>query len=237
MKKYIDIEKVIEKNGPYMEKSDVSDIVRIKLLSKYGGVWVDSTCMCQKPLDTWIHEYMNSGFFAFSNPTKDRKLASWFMASEKDNYLAEEFRTRYVDYFRENEFKNQKSNFGNYLKVKLEGILNVSEKTSLIWFSYPIKKIIKVYSYFTFHYKFSETCYKDSKARSIWKTTPKYSAGGPLKAIRNGLTKKPNPELKEEILNRKVPMYKLNWGVDIENAENGTTIMYILENNPYLKNK
>lgn len=234
---YIDIEGVIEKNRENIEKSDLSDIIRIKLLSKYGGVWVDSTCICQKPLDTWIHEYMESGFFAFSEPTVDRKIASWFLASQKDNYLTDSFRKNYVTYFLENEFGWQNTYIGNFLKMKIEGALNVNKKMPMFWFTYPVKKLLGMYSYFTFHYKFAETCYKDEKAQSIWDETPYYSANGPLKAIRNGLLSPPTENLKKEVLNRKEPMYKLSWKLSMENVNSKSTIAHVFENNPYLNSQ
>ena len=39
----------------------LSDIIRWMLLYKYGGVWVDSTVFCHKPLTTWLNlTYSNS---------------------------------------------------------------------------------------------------------------------------------------------------------------------------------
>ena len=60
-----------------------SDLVRLALLSEYGGVWADATTLCMKPLDDWIDDYCTSGFFAFYRPGRDRILSSWFIASEK----------------------------------------------------------------------------------------------------------------------------------------------------------
>ncbi len=33
-----------------------SDLVRLQLLSKYGGVWADATTLCMRPLDDWIDD-------------------------------------------------------------------------------------------------------------------------------------------------------------------------------------
>lgn len=32
----------------------LSDLVRISLLKNHGGLWVDATTFCTKPLDDWI---------------------------------------------------------------------------------------------------------------------------------------------------------------------------------------
>lgn len=236
IKKYIDIRKIIRKNGENVEKSDISDIVRIKLLAKYGGVWVDSTCICQRPLDTWLHKYMDSGFFAFSEPAKDREIASWFLASRKKNYLTESWRNKYVKYFTDNNFHNQDTKIGNFVKMKLEGLFNTNKKTSQFWFSFFIKKVLKVYPYFVFHYKFYETIKNDPQAHSVWKKTPRYSADGPLEPIRNGLLDNPYPRVKKDVSKRKVPLYKLNWSMDVEEIRDGSLAEYILMENPYLSN-
>src|SRR5262245_11872479 len=31
----------------------LSNMVRIELLDRFGGVWADSTCYCLRPLDDW----------------------------------------------------------------------------------------------------------------------------------------------------------------------------------------
>ena len=79
---------------PKDEVEALSDRIRIELLATYGGVWVDATTVCAKPLDTWLPDAVTSGFFAFERPGQDRALASWFLAAEKGSYLIEEWRRR-----------------------------------------------------------------------------------------------------------------------------------------------
>eukprot|EP00434_Breviolum_minutum_P040553 symbB.v1.2.036036.t1/scaffold4996.1/size31978/1 len=42
-----------------------SDLLRLYLLNKYGGAWVDSTNLCRRPLDDWLPSAARQGFFAF----------------------------------------------------------------------------------------------------------------------------------------------------------------------------
>ena len=43
-----------------------SDLIRLALLSKYGGIWTDATTFCTKPLDEWIDDACSeAGFFVF----------------------------------------------------------------------------------------------------------------------------------------------------------------------------
>ena len=80
----------------------LSDILRINLLSKYGGVWVDATCFCTKPMGEWLYANLNSGFFAFERPGPDRMISSWFLASTKNNYITHAYTEAVNMYWDEN---------------------------------------------------------------------------------------------------------------------------------------
>jgi hypothetical protein len=64
-----------------------SDRLRIALLAQHGGVWIDATVYCLRPLNDWLFGVLTSGFFAFDRPAPDRLVSSWFLAAEQDNYL------------------------------------------------------------------------------------------------------------------------------------------------------
>ena len=60
----------------------LSDIIRIYLLEKYGGVWADATTWCSRPLSDWVNVAVTpSGFFAYDKPAPDRPIASWFLVA------------------------------------------------------------------------------------------------------------------------------------------------------------
>jgi hypothetical protein len=59
----------------------LSDVVRMELLARHGGVWADATTYCLLPLDAWLDPAAASGFFAFDRPGPDRMLSTWFLAS------------------------------------------------------------------------------------------------------------------------------------------------------------
>ena len=83
-------------------KQALSDVLRINLLAKHGGVWVDATCFCMKPLEEWLYDYMQSGFFAFDRPGPDRMLSSWLIACNKYNYIASTYQNMVNLYWQEN---------------------------------------------------------------------------------------------------------------------------------------
>lgn len=70
----------------------VADIVRLRLLARYGGVWTDATTLCLRPLDEWLGHTYESGMFAFSRPQPVRSLANWFIASAPQAQLTEAWR-------------------------------------------------------------------------------------------------------------------------------------------------
>lgn len=65
-----------------------SDVLRIELLARFGGVWCDATTICAKPLMQWLSaNAVDRGFFAFSRPGPDRMIASWFLYAVQDGYM------------------------------------------------------------------------------------------------------------------------------------------------------
>lgn len=76
-----------------------SDIIRVALLAKYGGIWVDSTLYCNQPLDNWIYEASSSGFFAFSKPGGGRMLSSWFLCSYRSSLIIDLWLQKALEYW------------------------------------------------------------------------------------------------------------------------------------------
>lgn len=71
--------------GKKLTPTNYSNILRLSLLSRYGGVWVDATTFCSAPLDRWMPFLMQSGFFAFEKPKTT--VADWILAAEANNPL------------------------------------------------------------------------------------------------------------------------------------------------------
>lgn len=104
LNEYISIEEEIPNiHKKNITKTAYSDIVRIFLLVKYGGCWCDATTFCNEPLDNWLNKYISSGFFAFDKPGGDRLLSSWFLYSEKNNYLVQRWKEQTINYWKKND--------------------------------------------------------------------------------------------------------------------------------------
>lgn len=74
---------------PKMSLTSYSDLVRLTLLKENGGVWVDATVFCLKPLNDWLHEASPNGFFAFSHP--QRQISSWFLYAHRNSIINEKW--------------------------------------------------------------------------------------------------------------------------------------------------
>jgi hypothetical protein len=81
----------------------LSDIVRLFLLAKYGGLWVDATTFCNCSLTLWLEPYIKTGFFAFSKPSNDFLFSNWFIYSESDHYLLQKMRDSTEKYYQKNK--------------------------------------------------------------------------------------------------------------------------------------
>jgi len=87
----------LTKRAPLATPTVRSDLLRLELLARYGGVWADATTLPLRPLDDWLHDWLRpSGFFCFRHSRErieqnGRLAPNWFMASVPKNPLAVAF--------------------------------------------------------------------------------------------------------------------------------------------------
>jgi len=205
-----------------------SDLVRLHLLSNYGGVWADATTFCIKPLDEWIDDCMTSGFFAFYKPSRDRIMSNWFLISEKGCPIVLKLRERLTSFWLENEF-NINTKFKFAIIKLLNFFLSRSEKTAKYWFSPVVTKLLKVYPYAVFHYMFERLVSTDFECQKIWDETKKMPAKEFHKIKRRGLKTPVDEDIKKEIDGKAFPLYKLDWDYDHRRYSPSTLLHYLLE--------
>ena len=86
-------------------KTHLSDLLRLELLIKYGGTWIDATVWCSSPI---YPDYLfNSDLFMFQNlkPGLDGQctaVSSWFITSCSNNEMLMLERTLLYEYWKEN---------------------------------------------------------------------------------------------------------------------------------------
>lgn len=83
-----------------------SDLLRVALLAKYGGTWIDATVFCTGGV---VPSYMlDSDFFVFQNmkPGADGhvlNISSWFMTACAENKMVLAVRKLLYEYWKEND--------------------------------------------------------------------------------------------------------------------------------------
>ena len=208
--------------------STQSELVRLQLLSQYGGVWADATTFCTKPLDSWINEYTTSDFFAFHKPGPDRVLSSWFLASTPENPLILKLNKRFTRFWKENDF-TPPNQFQRIAITLLEQILERDERLARYWLSPIPRKLLKIYPYFAFHYMFEILVSNDLECKTIWQNTRKVSADGPHKLQEVGLLSSISEAIKAEIDHKLMPIYKLNWRDDCTPYPPNSVLSYLMQ--------
>lgn len=209
---YVNLDQIFGNKLERITPQALSDIIRINLLADHGGVWADATCYCSTPLDDWIHAYLDTGFFAFSNPKPDRMIASWFLASVPGSKLTSEYRRITNDYWLENDFSRQGTETGKKIVKRLSKLLN--HKNTVLprfWFSIIVRRILRVHPYFWFHYGFAELLSRNPECCSLWRTAPKFDAAIPLELDRYGLFNRFDTAARTLVEESESPLWKLTW--------------------------
>lgn len=102
-----------------------TDILRTNLLYNYGGSWCDSTIWCNIPMKNWLPD----SFFAFSSPTKNRLVASWFLCSDKKDYVIERWMEETEEYW---SSRNKHNNY-YWFHLLFNKIYKRDQKIRRIW--------------------------------------------------------------------------------------------------------
>jgi hypothetical protein len=203
-----------------------ADLLRLDLMANHGGVWADATCFCVQPLDDWLPQKMESGFFAFYRPGPDRILSNWFLAADPGSVLASRMFERMLHYWGNHRFVNSDRQFS--VKV-LTRLLRGSRRTRDWWFSPVIRDWLRLSPYFAFAYSFEKLIHEDAECAAIWSRTAKVSAAASHHLYRAGLLTPVTPELRAEINRREVPVYKTAWNLEDKPITCDTVLGYLLD--------
>jgi hypothetical protein len=89
---------------PYINKvaspAAKSDVIRLNLLEKHGGVWADATLLCMHPLENWIYEALEpSGFWTYHGRDEGQGPASWFIISVAKSLLISKWKKACDEYW------------------------------------------------------------------------------------------------------------------------------------------
>jgi hypothetical protein len=204
-----------------------SDLLRTQLLIKYGGVWMDPTVFCMRPLKDWLCNYMQAGVFFFYRPGPDRILSNWFIAAEPQNFFLKKLYQALIDYWNEHDFVNlgKSTKKDQWLSRLVNGR---SLELSQVWFHPIVRMVLKVHPYMIYHFMAYRLIKKDFECREIWNQMPKLSADGPHRLQRLGLLHPLTREGQDLIDNKTSPVFKLTWKLKSEDKK-GSLLNYLLK--------
>lgn len=223
------IEAVLARNRPYIQIQQYADLLRGHLLKAYGGVWVDSTCFCCKPLDTWIADYVSSGFFAFKRNDATVPLSNWFLAGNCTSYIVRTWIDAYDRYWRDFDFSRQ--THSNKVRNVLRILLFKVPCLAGVWNQPVFLRLMKCYPYYSHHHVFGVLVKKDPVFRQAWGQVPEFSTTIPHCINREGFLNPLSATAQASIDELHSPVYKLRHSFDCPDsrlADPRTNLGYLL---------
>ena len=257
---YVDRDTLSTLRGLHLPPQKLANLIRLYLISRHGGVWSDATCYCARPLDSWLHDHMDSGFFAFRfhadtwlrnyrlpailswrKRAGDKIVANWFLAAVKGNALATRVFDQHLDFFVRNRFKLQsraerkegsaERKYAAARAVRIGRLLNRNAKLAQWWTAPLISRTARVYPYFIFHYHFAAIISKDQVCQEQWYRTPVLFADGPLTYIRALVAPITDQQI-ADLKEGRQPLYKLTWKYRWDLYEEGCFLAYLFRSVP-----
>lgn len=192
-----------------------SNLLRMRLLTQRGGVWVDATTFCLRPLDSWLPDVMSAGFFCFRNPGPDRIVANWFMAAAPQSRLAILWRDAYEDFWRDAEYFHHKPGIKySWWILLFSGLinraLNWNTRWTDVWLDERVRRYLRTYPYYIMHYTFAYGWRRSAEWQRLFATMAGRSAA-PMIAAKPERT---DDEFVEHAIaaarQRGLPMVKFN---------------------------
>lgn len=110
-----------------------SDILRIALLSEYGGIWIDSTVHVSEQIPDYISQVPLFCFKSSHLSPNKIKTSSWFIASDPNNFLLIQVRDILYEYWKnENKLRHY---FLFHLLFSI--VIDYNEKNRHLWNNIP----------------------------------------------------------------------------------------------------
>jgi hypothetical protein len=165
-----------------------SDIIRLNLLARHGGVWADATMLCMRPLDTWVHDAIRpTGFWMYHGEVDGPDSpASWFIISKKNNYLITKWRDECNLYWK----KNSKAHTYRWMDELFMKLIETDPECRRIWRGTPY---LNCEAPGQAHMLAGKTLGSDPELKEILRSRPPYA----VKLSRHGAPDQITDEFKE----------------------------------------
>ena len=201
------------RNMPPVKKANA---IRLALLSKYGGYWLDAGVAVSAGVENWVlQKCSEEGFFAFQGVGNDRLLATWFLASARKNPFVAEWSRLYNKFFsrrRIHEVHSQTkspSRLATHVLARLNGTWLRSSPTRTALWAKPPLRWLPFYPYFIMHY-IANKIVEEPRFGRDFASVHFEPAGAPLRLRQVfSLARSPSREAIEAAVSA-VPIHKLN---------------------------
>lgn len=115
----------------------VSDLVRLSVLSKYGGIWLDASCLCFESFD-WVHELcVDTIFYHIQDISHEIVPESWFIACSRENEYIKKVNQEFRDV---DKFSSMKEYIDSLTHVDKTGI---EDKLDYLLIYLVMKKVLE----------------------------------------------------------------------------------------------
>ena len=98
-----------------------SDLLRLELLIKYGGTWIDASVLITKYEKTFFNQDL---FFFKANKNQRVSGSSWFLTSEKDSPVLKTTRDLLYEYWRKENYLCEYYLFHLFFKISFQKYYN-----------------------------------------------------------------------------------------------------------------
>lgn len=177
---------------PPVPAQAMTDMLRIELLRRHGGIWVDASLLPIRPLAHWLPP---CDFFAYAQPGPDRPLSSWFIAAAPGPMPE----ALWIEILR---FWSRPRRLAQYAGgiIPPDPVASVAPEAGGTSEFYP---------YFWLHYLFRHLLETDPDFAAAWARSPRPPAGPPhsLQAACAGSVSEPAIRAAAA----RAPVQKLNW--------------------------
>ena len=182
-----------------------SDVLRMRVISRYGGIWADASTFPRVDIVKWLHSMKPTDFLAFSYSNSEFLLSSWFLAAPKGSYIMSEWAKKTDDYWT-NDRRLEASPRQRWRFKK-----RLLRQANFLDASYN-----EMHPYFWLHYLFGDLVMRDAKACEIWleTDTPSSEAAHFLQHELKKFGTERSINLRKSWMAS--PIHKLDWRMSID---------------------
>jgi hypothetical protein len=232
LKNYLSQDKISPLFKRHVHVQMRADLIRLKLLLRYGGVWADATVFCSEDYHNWLSKDISP--FPVWRPGTSRLISNWLIFSSPGNKILESIYKHLYDIVIRKKYKvwsgNDSKMLNNFRKwarsyfkraYRVHGASEYAEAFGL-FSRIKLITLFRGYPYLIFHYTFAYINWKSGDK----KDGKNNMSGKDAHILQRYLAKTKNPiDEKILIILKNSPIHKLAHNMEIKK-----NILDLLEN-------